>query len=551
MSKKNQLEYIIDTENPKIIAICESKLDDSIADSSIFPMNKFNIFRKDRNIFGGGVLFAIAKDIKALIVQESLNFSSELVSIDIFINNYKIRLILIYNRPNNDANLHILLNDILSIINNVDFVFCVGDFNLSYINFETLITPTRLQSNFIFSLYERGLMQIIDEPTRFFPPHILDLIFINDIELLNFVKICAPIGSSDHCSIRGFINCKYNSDKILFWNFKKANIDLIKYYLISINWHNVLFEKGIVNGVIDIDQMYSAFCDIIIYIMFTFIPYEYIPVCDKYWPSYIRQLIKKRDDLFKTYTRDVDLYAKFEYDNLNISINKLQFEFLKKKELNLLNNASNKKFFNYVNSKIKNRSTLPPFKDTSGNLIYNDSDKCEFLNKHFSSVFKDEILPVPQNFSHDINEFFDSFNFDYNLLEKALKKLPLSPISGPDMIPAFFIRLFYRELFMPLFIIYDFCINFNCLPKILKSSNITVIYKNKGNRDNPDNYRDISILCNFVKPLEFLINENIIEFCFRNNIFSAYQHGFLKNRSTSSNLLECVFKWHTSIDRGM
>ncbi|MCG8430375.1 MAG: hypothetical protein MJA29_04305, partial [Candidatus Omnitrophica bacterium] len=161
----------------------------------------------------------------------------------------------------------------------------------------------------------------------------------------------------------------------------------------------------------------------------------------------------------------------------------------------------------------------------------------------FSSIFKDEILPIPHDFSHNIaiNESFNYFNFDFNIIEKALKKIPLSPIAGPDMIPAFFYRLFHRELFVPLFIIYDFCINFSVLPIILKSSNITVLYKNKGNRDNPDNYRDISILCNSIKPLEFLINDNIINFCYRNNICSSYQHSFLKNRSTSSNLLECIF----------
>ena len=118
-------------------------------------------------------------------------------------------------------------------------------------NWETSSAPTRIQSNFIFSLYEKGLMQIIDEPTRYFPPNILDLIFINEIELVNFVKICTPIGSSDHCSIRGNINCKYNRNKVLFWNFKKANLDLIKYHLNNINWFNILYENGVINGVVD------------------------------------------------------------------------------------------------------------------------------------------------------------------------------------------------------------------------------------------------------------------------------------------------------------
>ena len=54
--KKLDLLAFLDVHNPHIVAIQETKIDSSIATSELFPETcLYNIFRKDRNLHGGGV----------------------------------------------------------------------------------------------------------------------------------------------------------------------------------------------------------------------------------------------------------------------------------------------------------------------------------------------------------------------------------------------------------------------------------------------------------------------------------------------------------------
>jgi hypothetical protein len=59
--KQGQVRNLIDSTNPDIIFGTETWIDSNIKDSHIFP-SVYNIFRKDRNCGGGGVLIAV-KDI--------------------------------------------------------------------------------------------------------------------------------------------------------------------------------------------------------------------------------------------------------------------------------------------------------------------------------------------------------------------------------------------------------------------------------------------------------------------------------------------------------
>ena len=49
-----------------------------------------------------------------------------------------------------------------------------------------------------------------------------------------------------------------------------------------------------------------------------------------------------------------------------------------------------KAFYNYVNSKTKTRTGIPPLDAGDGSRAENDIDKAEVLNKYFGSVFTKE-----------------------------------------------------------------------------------------------------------------------------------------------------------------
>lgn len=553
LSKRTQLEYIIETESPKIVAVVETKLDKYVADSSLFPMNKYSVVRKDRSRHGGGVMIAASCGVRMLPVNECLTMQSEVISVDIYLSQFEFRLVLVYHPPNSDNMLQVLLDELVVLIANRSNCICVGDFNIPNVQWNTLVAPTRAQTNFVTTMQGFGFSQLIEEPTRFGPPNILDLLFVSNVGLLSAYRVSSPVGTSDHCSIRATIRGHNIKPKSLLWDFRRSDFVSIRAVLGAIDWHMLLFGSvGVVSGV-NLDAMYESFCSVLLQIIYAFVPYFFVNETERPWPGYIRRLMQRRDSLFKTYTRDCSMIAKFEYDRLNFSINKLQHEFLVKRELGLLRNASQKRFFSYVNGKIKGRMELPAFRNSNGMVLLTDAEKAIYFNDHFLHVCKDEVFPLPNNFSpYKFTEArLTSVVVDYTVIAKYVKsKFRLSAIAGPDKLPAFFFRYFADELVGPLCLMYDFSLHYGIVPEAWKSSNVTVLYKKRGAKDNPDNYRDVSILSNAVKPLEYLVNLKIINFCLINNIISENQHGFLKYRSTSTNMLRCVFDWHRAVDRG-
>jgi len=67
----------------------------------------------------------------------------------------------------------------------------------------------------------------------------------------------------------------------------------------------------------------------------------------------------------------------------------------------------------------------------------------------------------------------------------------------------------------------------------------TVSVFKKGNAGDLINYRPISLTCVPSKIMERIITSRMLNHLYLNNILCSAQHGFLRRRSTSTNLLEC------------
>ena len=84
--KKLELLAFLDFQQPHIVAIQETKLDRSIATSELFPEScPYNIYRKDRNLHGGGVMLLVHNDISHLPTSE-LEKNSESLWVKVFAN---------------------------------------------------------------------------------------------------------------------------------------------------------------------------------------------------------------------------------------------------------------------------------------------------------------------------------------------------------------------------------------------------------------------------------------------------------------------------------
>ena len=78
---------------------------------------------------------------------------------------------------------------------------------------------------------------------------------------------------------------------------------------------------------------------------------------------------------------------------------------------------------------------------------------------------------------------------------------------------------------------------------------ITPVYK-KGSRTNPSNYRPKSLTCICCKLLEHIISSTISSHVNDYNITCSNQHGFRKNRSCETELLETINDLARALDAG-
>ena len=79
------------------------------------------------------------------------------------------------------------------------------------------------------------------------------------------------------------------------------------------------------------------------------------------------------------------------------------------------------------------------------------------------------------------------------------------------------------------------------IPDIWTKANVTPIFKKKGSPNDTGNYRPISLTCVLCKVLESIISDKIRDFL-QDKFFSG-QHGFVKQKSTVSQLLESMSDW--------
>jgi ribonuclease P/MRP protein subunit RPP40 len=80
-------------------------------------------------------------------------------------------------------------------------------------------------------------------------------------------------------------------------------------------------------------------------------------------------------------------------------------------------------------------------------------------------------------------------------------------------------------------------------------ANVTALFK-KGSKKDPGNYRPVSLTSQICKIMERLIKEDLTNFLESNKIIYNSQHGFRKNRSCLTNLLEFMETVSNRLDHG-
>ena len=165
----------------------------------------------------------------------------------------------------------------------------------------------------------------------------------------------------------------------------------------------------------------------------------------------------------------------------------------------------------------------------------NNSINIEALYNHFKTLNEDST-------SSDIN--FDSSqislegegllnnDFTYTEIDNLINKLKNNKSTGVDNIINEFIKYSPPEFKYLLTKLFNVILRTGLIPTNWCLSFISPIFKNKGSRNDPNNYRGISLISCLGKLFTALINERLTKFVNENNIIGEEQAGFRSGYST-------------------
>ena len=130
-----------------------------------------------------------------------------------------------------------------------------------------------------------------------------------------------------------------------------------------------------------------------------------------------------------------------------------------------------------------------------------------------------------------------------------VESLEAGSAPGPDGISAKFLQTFCDEISVPLSLIFNLSMGEGLVPSDWRNVNITPVFK-KGNKGSVENYRPVSLTSIPCKLMESLIKDEMVLHLEKFNLIQSSQHGFMKNKSVNTNLLEFMETVTADVDKG-
>ena len=192
-------------------------------------------------------------------------------------------------------------------------------------------------------------------------------------------------------------------------------------------------------------------------------------------------------------------------------------------------------------------------RNSFGDTITDQKSIANLLNYRFSKLGdylgKKSVGNQSTEIIHQSNSKFEFQPISLYTCRKYLKELSVNKPLGPSNIPAWALKDCANVIVEPLCFLINAFLQEGKFPNHLKQAFITPIYK-KGDMDQPDNYRPISVTSALSKIFEKVIRDQITEYMHQNNLFSSKQFGFRKNVSTTDALLYATENIRKELDDG-
>ena len=201
------------------------------------------------------------------------------------------------------------------------------------------------------------------------------------------------------------------------------------------------------------------------------------------------------------------------------------------------------------------KDNVPAMSKEDGTLTETDKETADELIKCFYNMFTRGDSNSESEQSQDSEENHSTWDdadldFSADIILKKLQRIKAEKSQGPDGIHPMLLKSCASAVAMPLSLIFASSLETGIVPEDWKSAEIVPIYKKKGSRTEPTNYRPISLTAVVCKVMESLIKDRIVDYVENNRLMTKHQHGFVKHRSCLTNLLETFEAWTEALNEG-
>ena len=521
--KQAELAHLLSYTDADAVLMCETKLDSSVSVSEFLPPNYQCIARKDRNIHGGGVLIAIKSNFIAEEVE--IKSEGEIVWAKVTLSTgHAMYIGSFYNNDGSTRNVEFLeksLTDLSSITKNNPntFISLGGDFNAHGIDWDSGILNLDCHhrsacTKLVDVQNEFSLTQMQVQPSR--EKSILDLYFLNKPSL---VKSCKVIpGISDHnvvvvdCNIQAQIS-KKPPHKVYKWD--KAPWDLIreKTVLFGENFIQNSTQKNVAENYASIETHFQEIMKLVPHKM------SRSRIDLPWFNQNLKREGKRRQRLYKMCKQlgnaktDRGKKKRSEYEAQLAKSNKSFQSNLKRARWQYINNilctslesGNNKPFWKYIRGVRQESVGVAPLKEDG--VLHSDREKkSEILAKQFRSVFTNDdtdpysgALPTGRSYGP-----ISQLSIGENGICKLLENLSPNKAVGPDQIPCRLLKELAPELAPVLSSLFRQSLSTGELPDSWLTAWIAPVFK-KGPKNEPANYRPVSLTCVICKVLEHVV----------------------------------------------
>jgi hypothetical protein len=173
-----------------------------------------------------------------------------------------------------------------------------------------------------------------------------------------------------------------------------------------------------------------------------------------------------------------------------------------------------------------------------------------WLNVFFSGIFtREDTTNIPEPQPTGCRRELRGLNITERDVKAKIRKLRADGAAGPDGLGPLVLKKLADELAAPLAIVMRASLQEGSVPTRGLAHSVMPIYK-KGPKSEPGNYRPVSLTSVTCRLMEGILKDQIVKHLERQGLIRAMQHGFMRGRSCTTNLLSFFEKITSELDSG-